>query len=81
MFKVLKGFILANGFEGVVGAEVSEDKFTPTELESLVADGSLEATTTEEPKGDSENGEAKSENNVAPENGSDAKSSGENQGA
>ncbi len=45
MFKVLKGFILKNGFEGVVGSEVDESKFTPTELGSLQADGSLEPLT------------------------------------
>lgn len=42
MFKVLKEFILANGFKCLVGQEHGEDKFLPHEVDSLVADGSLE---------------------------------------
>lgn len=42
-FKILKGFILANGFEGKVSDEAVELDLTETEKESLIADGSIEA--------------------------------------
>lgn len=42
MYKVLKGFILANGFEGKTDEVVSEKEFTKKEIASLLKDGSIE---------------------------------------
>lgn len=42
MYKVLKGFILANGFEGRALEVVSEKEFSKKEITSLLKDGSIE---------------------------------------
>lgn len=42
MYKVKKGFILANGFEGRVDETVSEKEFSKKEIASLTKDGSIE---------------------------------------
>ncbi len=43
MYKVLKGFILTNGFEGKVDEVVSEKEFNKKEIASLLKDGSITA--------------------------------------
>lgn len=43
MYKVLKGFILANGFEGRAEEVVSEKELSKKEIASLLKDGSIEA--------------------------------------
>lgn len=41
-YKVLKGFFLANGFEGRVDEVVDDKAFTSKEITSLTKDGSIE---------------------------------------
>lgn len=43
MYKVLKGFILANGFEGKPGEILAPSTFTKKEITSLEKDGSIVA--------------------------------------
>lgn len=41
MYKVVKGFILTNGFEGKVGENLPNEQFTKKEIASLTKDGSI----------------------------------------
>jgi len=41
-YKILKGFFLQNGFEGVVDTIVDDGEFTKKEIVSLTKDGSIE---------------------------------------
>lgn len=43
MYKVKKGFIIKNGFEGKEGQTVEDSAFTKKEIASLIKDGSIEA--------------------------------------
>ncbi len=47
MYKVLKGFILANGFEGRADEVVSEKEFSKKEITSLLKDQSIETAKAE----------------------------------